>query len=215
MCTFSAVPENWVEFRQQVLDAKDITEQQRQDLLELIDRPAYGPSDYDKKEQELRTDRRFAKLYKSTILPEWFPHLRATKFAISTRLKPMSDEKLAEVILTNPQQMTLNQMFRVARLYKEDSPEFQRTIETALKYFPDSPEANTNAAVRAIKGGDYEKAAELLKRAGDSAEANNARGIVATKRGDFESAEKYFEAAGNLPEAKRNKALLGFGLASK
>lgn len=209
VCTFGAVPENWVEFRQQVLDAKDITEQQRADLLELIDRPAYGPADYDAKERELRTAPRFAKLYRTKILPEWFPRLRATKFAISTRLKPLPDEKLAEVILHNPEQMTLNQMYRVARLYDEESPEFRRTIEIALQHFPNDPEANTLGAILAIQSGDYDRAEQLLKKAGDLPEANNARGIVATKRGDFKSAAEHFDAAGNLPEAKRNKALLG------
>lgn len=209
VCTFGAVPENWVEFRQQVLDAKDITDQQRADLLELIDRPAYGPADYDAKERELRTSPRFAKLYRTKILPDWFPRLRATKFAISTRLKPLPDEKLAEVILNNPEQMTLNQMYRVARLYDEESPEFRRTIEIALHHFPNDPEANTLGAILAIKSGDYDRAEQLLEHAGDMPEANNARGIVATHRGDFKAAAAYFDAAGNLPEAKRNKALLG------
>lgn len=205
---YGAVPENWVEFRQQVIDAKDITPKQRADLLALIDRPAYGPADYDEKERELRTDPRFAELYRTTILPKWFPQLRATKFAISTRLKPLPDEKLAEIILKSPEKMSLNQMFRVARLYPEDSPEFRRTIETALKYYPDSEEANTNAAVWELNSGNYDRAAQLLERAGDNPEANNARGILATKRGDFEAALRYFDAAGNLPEARHNKALI-------
>ena len=209
VCTFSAVPENWEEFRQQVLDAKDITEQQRADLLELIDRPVFGPADYDAKEKELKTNPKFAKLYRSKILPEWFPRLRATKFAISTRLKPLPDEKLAEIILKNPEQMTLNQMYRVARLYDEVSPEFRRTIEIALSRFPDNPEANTLGAIIAIQSGEYDRAADLLKHAGDSPEANNARGIVATKQGDFKAAASYFDAAGNLPQAQQNKALLG------
>ena len=206
---YGSVPENWVEFRQQVVDSKELTDKQRADLLELIDRPAYGPADYDAKEKELKTSPKFAALYKSTILPKWFPQLRATKFAISTRLKPMPDEQLAEIILTSPEKMSLNQMFRVARLYDENSPEFRRTIETALKYYPESEEANTNVAVWALNSGDYDRAAELLKRAGDNPEANNARGILATKAGDFQSAAKYFEAAGNLPEAKHNRAMLG------
>ena len=60
--TFGSVPENWAEFREQVVAATDITEKQRQDLLELIDRPTYGSSDYDAKERLLKTDRRFAQL---------------------------------------------------------------------------------------------------------------------------------------------------------
>ena len=61
-CTYSSVPENWAEFRELAVAADDITEAQRRDLLELIDTPAYGASDYDAKEKELKTDRRFASL---------------------------------------------------------------------------------------------------------------------------------------------------------
>lgn len=209
VCSFGAVAENWEEFRAKVDSAKDITDRQRADLLELIDRPVYGPADYDAKEKELDTNPKFAELYHTKIRPEWFPELRATKFAITTRLKPLPDEKLAEVILSHPELMTLNQMYRVARLYDEESPEFHRAIAIALGRFPDSPEANTLGAVIAIQSGDFKRAEELLKKAGDSPQAENARGILATKSGDFKAAVSHFNAAGKLPEAQYNKALLG------
>lgn len=207
-CTYSSVPENWEEFRQQVVAAEDITDEQRADLLELIDRPAYGPSDYDAKETTLKTDKRFAALYRSKILPVWFPELRCTKFAISTRLKPLADEKLAEIIHTMPQLMSLNQMFRVARLYPEGSDEFNEVIAIALEYYPESPVANLNAAVAAMYRGDYAAALPLLEKSGDSPEAENARGVIATNDGDYEEAVRRFTAAGNLPEAAKNKAMI-------
>ena len=206
--SYGAVPENWEEFRQQVVAAKDITGRQRADLLELIDRPAYGPSDYDAKEQTLKTDPRFADLYRSKILPEWFPMLRTTKFAINTTLRPQPDEKLAEIIKTKPQLLSLNQMFRVARLYPEGSDEFNDVIATALKYYPDDPVANLNSAVVAMREGKYAAAAALLAKAGDSPEAENARGVLAAHNNDFDAAQRHFDAAGNLPEAVKNKALL-------
>ena len=205
---YSSVPENWEEFRQQVVSSKEITERERADLLELIDRPAYGPSDYDAKEQTLKTDPRFADLYRSKILPEWFPMLRATKFAINTTLRPQPDEKLAEIIKTKPQLLSLNQMFRVARLYPEGSDEFDDVIATALKYYPDDPVANLNSAVVAMREGKYAAAAALLAKAGDSPEAENARGVLAAHNNDFDAAQRHFDAAGNLPEAVKNKALL-------
>ena len=206
--TYSAVPENWGEFRQQVVDSKEITEQQRADLLELIDRPAYSPGDYDAKETELRTSPRFATLYRTKILPEWFPRLRATTFAISTRLKSLDDEELAEVILSTPEKMSLNQMFRVARLYPEGSDEFNRVIEIALKHYPDDPTANLNAAAALIARGEYDAARPLLDKAGDSPEADNLRGILATRQGDYDEAARYFELAGSLPAARKNLELL-------
>ncbi len=191
-----------------VENASDITPVQRRELLALIDRPAYGPSDYDAKEKELKTDPRFAQLYRGKILPQWFPQLRCTKFAINTRLKPLDDKKLDEVIRKTPELMSLNQMFRVARLYPEGSDQFNEVIGIARQYYPEDPVANINAAVAAMHKGDFDAAASMLGKAGNSPEAENARGVLAARKGDFETALRHFEAAGNLPEALKNKALL-------
>ena len=207
-CTFCAVPENWEEFRQMAQDAQDITPGQRADLLALIDHPVYGPADYDAKERELKTSPRFARLYREKILPQWFPLLRCTKFVINTRLRPMPDEQLAQIIKTKPQMMSLNQMFRVARFYPEGSEEFNATIRTALRFYADDPVANTNAAVAALKAGHLDEAEALLRKAGDQPEAENARGVLATYRGDYDTAVAHFTKAGTLPEAQKNKALL-------
>lgn len=206
---FDAVAENWAGFRRIVEESPILSVSQRKELLELIDRPAYGPADYDAKEAELKSNPRFSALYKSTILPDWFPKLRTTAFEISTRLKPLSDEALAEVIRKSPEKMSLNQMFRVSKLYPEGSDEFNHVIDTALRFFPEDETANLNAAVAALKRGDSERAAALLLKAGNSAEAENARGILACKEGDIEGAAAHFKLAGALPEAAKNLEMLG------
>ncbi|MDE6716903.1 MAG: DUF3868 domain-containing protein [Muribaculaceae bacterium] len=206
---FDAVPENWTEFREQVVNAKDITDAQRAALLELIDRPAFSPADYDAKENELKTDPRFRDLYRTKILPQWFPHLRATKFRISTRLKPMDDQQLSRIIISSPEKMSLNQMMRVARLYPEGSANFDTVIETALLYYPDSEEANLNAAASALRKRDLSKAEALLKKAGNSPEAVNARAVLLANKGDFEGARRLLDSIQSLPEAQKNRTLLG------
>lgn len=203
-CTYSSVPENWSELRELTVKATDITEQQRADLLSLIDQPTYGAADYDAKERTLKTDARFAQLYKTKLLPVWFPQLRCTQFAISTRLKSTSDERLAEIIKQTPNLLSLNQMFRVARLYPEGSREFNETIATALRYYPNDPVANLNAAVAALQVGDNERAAQCLPKAGNSPEAENARGALAAQQGDLEAARQHFNAAVGLREAQMN-----------
>lgn len=205
---YDAVPENWGEFRTLVTEAADLTDEQRRDLLQLIDRPAYGPSDYDAKEKELKTSPAFRDLYRSRILPHWFPKLRATRFAINTRLKPLDDPQLAEIIKTSPELMSLNQMFRVALLYPEGSPEFNDVIATALKFYPDDPVANMNAAVTAVKEHDYDKARTYVSKAGDTPEARNLRGVIATFDGELDRAGELFRSASELPEAQRNLQLL-------
>lgn len=208
LCRYSAVPENWKEFREQVVSSDKITEQQRQDLLELIDRPIISTTDYDRKEKELRTSPRFAKLYKTLIHKEWFPYLRATNFTISTHLKPMSVEQLREVMKTQPELMSLNHFYLVANSYEHGSQEFLEAMQTALKYYPNDPIANANAAGVAIEAGDLDLAETYLQKAGDSDEANIMRGIIAVKNKDLDAARALFKKASTQPEAVRNLKLI-------
>ncbi len=204
---YSAVPENWVEFREEVLTSNEISEEERKLLLDLIDAPATTPEEYDHKEWMLKNDKRYSKLFKTKILPEWFPRYRATTFAIHTRLKPLDDQKLAEVIKSTPEKMTLDQMFRVANLYPVGSPEFNDVIATALKYYPDNEIAIINAATAAIHDENYEEAKELLKRVKDTPEVYNLLGIIATAEERFDAAKSYFEKSGT-EDAMRNLELL-------
>lgn len=205
---YDAVAENWEGLRRIVETTPALSETQRRELLALIDRPVYGPSDYDAKDRELKTDSRFAALYRETILPEWYPSLRTTKFKITTRLKPLSDEALAEVIRSTPEKMSLNQMFRVARLYPEGSDDFYRVMQTALEYFPEDETANLNMASAMLHRGDLEGARKYLDKAGDTPEALNARGILATWEGELKEADALFRAAGALPEAAKNAEMI-------
>jgi len=207
---YDAVAENWEGFRRLVVADTTLAPGQRESLLALIDRPAYGPADYDAKERELKTDPRYGGIYREIILPEWFPQLRTTRFEIRTRLKPLGDDELAKVIKTDPGKMSLNQMFRVSKLYPEGSPEFNEVIEVMLRFYPDDEAANLNAASAALKCGDLQRAESLLRKAGDSPEAWNVRGILASWKGEMDDARECFRKAGALPEASKNLEMLGY-----
>lgn len=207
-CTYNAVPENWDGFREQVLAAKNISDQEREDLLTLIDRPVYGPIDYDNKERELISSKKYAQLYKNLIHPDWFPKLRYTDFVIQTRLKPLTREKLHEVMHKTPELLSLNQIYTIATDCEHGSKEFQTVMALALKYFPDDETANCNAAALAVEEKDYPKAAKYLEKAGDSDEANILRGIVEVSKLNNEKALEYFQKAKSNAVAKRNIQLL-------
>lgn len=207
-CSFTSVPENWNEFRQLVVADQDFTDQQRRDLLELIDRPVTSPSEYDLKEKELKTSKKFSALYRSKILPKMFPQLRCTEFTINTHLKPMTDMQLREVLKNNPELMSLNEIYRVASTYEHGSAEWQEVMAVALREFPDDPIANTNAAALAVEAKDYDLADKFLEKAGDSDDTNILRGIIATYRDNFDAAREYFTKAKGAPEAQRNLTLL-------
>lgn len=209
-CRYTAVTENWGEFREQVLAATDITEQQRRDLLELIDRPCTLPAEYDAKEATLKTDPRFAKLYAEKILPQWFPILRCTQFDIRTQLKPLTPIQLREVMEKTPDLMSLDEIYLVANSYEHGSEGFLHAMAVALQKYPEDAVANANAAAVSIEKKDYAAAEEYLKKAGDGSVAEVLRGICATWKGDFKTARQHFLNAGDSPEAKRNLKLINF-----
>lgn len=206
-CHYSAVPENWAGFRKQVEHAKDITEQQRKELLAFIDEPCYGPSDYDAKEQRLNTDSRFADLYHDKILPDWFPDLRVTHFDIRTQLKPMDALQLRDVMAKTPNLMSLDEIYMVANSYEHGSEGFLQAMKVALQEYPEDPVANANAAAVAIEANDYATAEKHLEKAGDTDDANVLRGIVATAKGDIAKARTFFRMAATA-EARRNLMMI-------
>lgn len=208
ICSFRAVPENWAGFRQQVLAAKDITEQQRQDLLALIDRPIHSPKGYDMKEDELKTSPKFAALYRDKIHPDWFPELRYTQFSIATHLKPRTLEQLRQIAKTEPELMSLNQFYRVANSYEHGSEDFRQTLLTALRFFPNDVNANVNVASMLIEDKKYDEALTYVEKAGDTDEANTLRGIIATYKKQYDQARTYFQKATTSPEARRNLQFL-------
>lgn len=206
--TYSAVVENWGEFRDMVLESREITERQRQQLLDLIDAPAYTPEDYDRKEWTLKTDPRFAQLYRSMILPQWFPKLRATTFVLKTQLREMDDAKLAEVFRKTPEKMSLAQLCRVAKAYPADSDEFNDVMLAALKYYPKDPTAITNAAIAATAREEYSRAKKLLASVPQTSAVYNLRALIAEAEGNFEEAANCYELAGDNENALRTKALI-------
>ena len=199
--TYTFVPENWVEFREMVETSPRLTERQRAQLLRLIDEPAETPEEWDRKEWLLKTEKPYADLYRSFILPEWFPKLRATTFALQTQLKDMDDEHLAQVFKTTPGKMSLLQFCRVAKLYPSDSDEFNDVVLTALAKYPTNPTAITNAAIGAIARGEYDRAKKLLDTAEPTPAINNLRGMMAESERNYEDAIRYYELAGETDKA--------------
>jgi Flp pilus assembly protein TadD len=56
-------------------------------------------------------------------------------------------------------------MFDAALLSGKGSDEYYRLIETAVKTYPDNPDANLNAAAAALERGDLESAEKYMEKA--------------------------------------------------
>lgn len=156
----------------------------------------------DQKDETLA--KKYPDFYKSDIKQGLYPSLRRTDYKISYNIRQFSLEEARRIIKERPQNLSLNEMYHVANSYETGSQEFCQVFDVAVRMYPESELANTNAACAALLRNDLQSATNFLKKAGNSAEAENARGVLAARNGDKEAALKHFEAAGNLEAAKAN-----------
>lgn len=157
---------------------------------------------YDQKDQQLA--KKYPQFYMQEIKNGLYPTLRRTDYRVDYNVRQFSLEEAKRIIKERPQNLSLDEMFRVANSYQSGSEEFCDVFDTAVRMYPDSEIANVNAACASMSRGDLTTAARYLDRAGNSAEAQNARGVLAARQGDLDKAESLFKSAGSLNAAKAN-----------
>lgn len=197
-----ATPEDWNGLRRYVADSTGITH--RAEILALIDKDM----DLDKKEAQIK--KQWPDDYKY-MLKNWYPALRHSDYAVNYTIRSFNAEEAREILKTKPQQLSLNEIYLVANLYEPGSAEYDEVFQTAVRLFPDSPEANLNSANVALRENRLDEAEKYLASAGTSAAATHARGVLAAKRYDFSTARTLFkqaEAAG-VKESTEALGLIG------
>lgn len=111
------------------------------------------------------------------MLKNWYPALRHSDYQIIYMVRPFDLEEAKQVIKTAPQNLSLNEMYMVAQTYMVGSPEFNEVMETAVRFFPDDPTANLNAAIEHINALELDEAKPYLDKAGNSEAAQNVRKV--------------------------------------
>lgn len=161
----------------------------------------------DPRNEKIKAD--FPEQYKF-IHATWYPALRHSDYAVSYRVRPMTDEEAATLLHTQPQLLSLNKLFRIANLYEPGSPEYNEVFDIAVRLYPNDPVANVNAANVALKAGELATAKRYLDRSGDSPQAIHARGVLALLEGRYAQARELLsqaQAAG-ISEATKNLEIL-------
>lgn len=135
-----------------------------------------------------------------------YPLLRRTEYTVNYDVRNFNLEEARKLITTQPQKLSLNEMYTVANSYEKGSKEYNEVFDVAVKMYPDEKLANLNAAYSAIDRGDTVSAEQYLKKAGDSPQTDNAYGAVAVLKEDYKEAQTYFQKAADagLEEAKAN-----------
>lgn len=179
-------PEDWAGLRHYV---EQTNLGHRTEILALID------SDLDPDAKEAKIKRTYPEDYRF-LLQNCYPALRHTDYRIAYDIRSYSDaEEIARVMREQPQKLSLNEFYLVARQYEPGTDEFTDVFETAVRMYPSDETANLNAANAAMRRGDLDGAERYLAKAGNTPEAVYARGALAIRREDYDAARRHLNEA--------------------
>lgn len=182
-------PEDWAGLRRYV-ELSNI--KHRQEILDIID------SSLEPDPKEAKIKQNYPEEY-GFLLKHCYPALRHTDYRIDYNIRSYSnEEEIKRIMAEQPQKLSLNEFYLVARTYEPGTAEFAEVFETAVRMYPHDPIANLNAANAAIRRGNHENARKYLAKAGDSAEAAYAWGALAIREKDYRTAVTYLEKASKM-----------------
>lgn len=166
-------------------------------LAKLIDQSEYywkyGALDviyrygvFDGREQKLMSmhgGNPYRQMYK-----EYFPLLRRVYYRIDYTVRPFDVEESEDIIQTNPQKLSIFEMYALAESYGRDSDQFYNTIDKAADTYPTDLIAINNAAAFAMSRGEYDRALDILTKAPDSTDKFNNLGVLFALQNDMDTA---------------------------
>lgn len=175
----------------------------REELLQI----ATGKGSPDQKERKMR--KRYPREF-SFMLEHWLPALRHSDYTIHYVVRPFTVEQAKQVFGSNPKNLSIEEMFRIAQTYRPGTPEYNKVFMTAVLFNPEHPVANLNAACILLSQGNAKDAAPYLEKAGESPEKTLLLGITRMLEGDYTEAENLLRRAeeAGLPQAGENLKLL-------
>ncbi|WP_370860574.1 DUF3868 domain-containing protein [Parabacteroides faecis] len=165
------------------------------ELLDII--RADQPADLDQKEWKLKTLNGGASY--PAILRDIYPSLRHSDYAVKYTIRNFSVEEAKELIYTDPKQLSLDEMFRVAQTYEPGSDQYNEVFEIAVRMYPDDPVSNLNAANTAIGNKQLAQAKRYLSKAADSPEKQLAEASIVMLEGDLDRAEQLLDWLKGIP----------------
>ncbi len=183
---------------------KETAMENRDNILKI----ATGMESPDAREQRIRAE--YPAQYRYMV-DNWYPKLRHSDYTVGYIVRPFTVEEAKREFRVHPQNLSIDEMFRIAQTYKEGSEQYNEVFLTAVKQNPEHPVANLNAACIALKAGDTASAERYLEKAAHGPERTLAYGVLMMKQGKTEDAERLFKEAydgGLKEEATHNLRIL-------
>ena len=175
-------PEDWAGLEKAV-EAGNLPD--KDELLAII--RADEPADWDAREWKLKTLNGGAS-YK-ILLRDVYPALRHSDYAVNYTIRNFTVDEAKGLIFSDPSQLSLNEMFRVAETYEPGSEAFNEVFEIAVRMYPDDPVSNLNAAVNAFQAGKTDAARRYLEKAQSCPERQLLEAALLMQEGKLDEAE--------------------------
>ncbi len=192
------VAENWQGLRECV-ESSNLTN--RTAILEIIDSSMEPDAKEAKIKKSYPSDYQF-------IAQTYLPILRRSDYTINYTVRRFTDvAEIRRLVKTEPQKLSLNELYLAAESYDAGSDDYNYVFELAARLYPADATANLNAANIAMGKGDYTAARQYLEKAGDTPQADYARGVYAALNGDYATAEPLFKRAAAAGISEANDAL--------
>lgn len=194
-------PEDWEGFEALL---GDTTFQNKEAIMKIVTSTMHP----DRKEGLIKS--KFPAFYRF-VLKHWFVILRHSDYTIEYYVRPFTVKESQKIFDTNPKNLSLEEMFRLALTHTPGSETYNRIFMTAVQLFPDNPTANLNAACIALTQRDTKAATAFLRKAPEVPEKTLAEGVVCFLQGDYDKAETLFRQAkdAGLPQADENLKQIG------
>ena len=124
-----------------------------------------------------------------------FPEVCRLKYTATLSRRAADIATGTLVLRSNPETMTINELYAVAQNFKPGSREFNDIIDLSARLFPDNAEANIDAAGVALLRGNVSDADKYLSAWRTDPRAYNNLGVMYMLSGDFAKAEVYLQMA--------------------
>lgn len=197
--TTSYEPVDWKglkEFLQQAISTNTVMElPHAAEILAIVD----GDLEPYARNQKIKTT--YPKEY-TWLLQNVYPSLRHSDYKIDFEIKTFTEvSEIIEVLQTQPQKLSLAELFVAANSQPVGSDLYNKAFETAVVLFPNDETANFNAGMSAMERGDLETAAKYFEKAGDTPESQYAKALMALVKGEEEQALEIFKTLSNSSNA--------------
>lgn len=98
------------------------------------------------------------------LLSNYFPRLRRVEIRVTYEMPPVSDAAAAGLLYTHPEQLSLAEMYRIARFYPPATEQHREVYLIAARTYPDNTAAQINAAAASLLLGDAATARRFLEQ---------------------------------------------------